>query len=56
MCYSTDFALFYPTGAYIRRGDLTEGFLCYEFEGLLHGGAYFHNFTVCITHFFFQQL
>ena len=26
--------------AYIRRGDLTVGFLCYEFEGLMFGGAY----------------
>ena len=26
--------------AYIRRGDLTVGFLCYEFEGLTFGGAY----------------
>ena len=33
-------------GAYIWRGDLTEGFLRYEFGGLLHGGAYFRNFTV----------
>ena len=51
------FALFYfafegnfqvqaPRGAYIWRGDLTEGFLRYEFEGLVHGGAYFRNFTV----------
>ena len=29
-----------PPGAYIRRGDLTEAFLCYEFEGLTFGGAY----------------
>ena len=40
-----------PRGAYIWRGDLTEGFLRYEFgglylEGLIHGGAYFRNFTV----------
>ena len=35
-----------PPGAYIWRGDLTEGFLRYEFEGLIHGGAYFRNFTV----------
>ena len=53
----TVFALFYsvfqgnfprtsPWGAYIRRGDLTEGFLCYKFGGLLFGGAYFQNFTV----------
>ena len=40
-----------PPGAYIRRGDLTEGFLRYDFgglylEGLIHGGAYFRNFTV----------
>ena len=56
------FALFYfvfegnfpstsPRGAYIWRGDLTEGFLRYEFGGLIfggviHGGAYFRNFTV----------
>ena len=37
-----------PPGAYIRRGDLTEGFLRYEFGGLIHGGAYFRNFTVYI--------
>ena len=58
----TVFALFYfvfegnfsstsPRGAYIWRGDLTEGFLRYWFgglylEGLIHGGAYFRNFTV----------
>ena len=35
-----------PWGAYIWRGDLTEGFLRYEFGGLIHGGAYFRNFTV----------
>ena len=28
------------------RGDLTEGFLRYEFGGLIFGGAYFRNFTV----------
>ena len=59
---STFFALFYfvfegnfrvhaPRGAYIWWGDLTEGFLRYEsgglyLEGLIHGGAYFRNFTV----------
>ena len=53
----TIFALFYfvfegkfqvqaPLGAYIRRGDLTEGFLRYDFGGLLFGGPYFRNFTV----------
>ena len=53
----TVFALFYfvfegnfpstsPRGAYIWRGDLTEGFLRYEFGGLIFGGAYFRNFTV----------
>ena len=47
----TIFALFYfvfegkfqvqaPRGAYIRRGDLTEGFLRYRFGGLIFGGAY----------------
>ena len=45
------FALFYfvfegkfqvqaSRGAYIRRGDLTEGFLHYDFGGLIYGGAY----------------
>ena len=54
------FALFYfvfegkfqvqaPRGAYIWKGDLTEGFLSYDFGGLIfggliHGGAYFRNF------------
>ena len=57
----TIFALFYfvfegnfpstsPRRAYIWRGDLTEGFLRYRFgrllEGLIHGRAYFRNFTV----------
>ena len=29
-----------PQGAYIWRGDLTEGFLRYRFVGLIFGGAY----------------
>ena len=33
-------------GAYIWRGDLTYGFLSCRFGGLIHGGAYFWNFTV----------
>ena len=47
----TIFALFYfvfeskfqvqaPRGAYIQRGDLTEGFLRYDSGGLIFGGAY----------------
>ena len=47
----TIFALFYfvfegnfpstsPQGTYIRRGDLTEGFLRYQFGGLIFGRAY----------------
>ena len=47
----TFFALFYfvfegnfpstsPQGAYIWRGDLTEGFLHYRFGGLIFGAAY----------------
>ena len=31
-------------GANISRGDLTKGFLRYDFRGLIHGGAYFRNF------------
>ena len=63
----TIFALFYfvfegrfqvqaPRGAYIRRGDLTEGFLRYNFGGLIFGGAYFRNFTVPIQPDVFEQL
>ena len=48
---STVFALFYfvfegdfpstsPWRAYILRGDLTEGVLCYRFGGFIFGGAY----------------
>ena len=33
-------------GVLIFGGDLKEGFLRYEFGGLIHGGAYFRNFTV----------
>ena len=29
-----------PWAAYIQRGDLTEGFLRYDFGGLIFGGAY----------------
>ena len=29
-----------PRGAYIWRGDLTEGFWRYRFRGLIFGGAY----------------
>ena len=40
-----------PQGAYIRRGDLTEGFCVTNLgglylEGLIQGEAYFRNFTV----------
>ena len=35
-----------PRGAYIWRDNLTEGFWRYRFRGLIHGGAYFRNFTV----------
>ena len=53
----TIFALFYfvfegnfpsvsPRGAYILRGNLTEGFLRYRIGGPIFGRAYFRNFTV----------
>ena len=35
-----------PLGAYIWRGDLTEGFLRYRFGGPIVRGSYFRNFTV----------
>ena len=55
----TFFALFYfvfegnfpstnARGAYIWRGDITEGFLRYRFGGFILGGAYFWNFTVTV--------
>ena len=40
-----------PGGAYIWRGDLTEGFLRYRFGGLIFGAAYFRNFTVTARRF-----
>ena len=56
MCYYTVFLLFYfefkgnfqvqAPRACIWRGDLSDGFLRYKFEGLIRGGAYFRNFTV----------
>ena len=46
LCIWGQFPSTSPQGAYIWRGDLTEGFLRYEFGGLIHGGAYFRNFTV----------
>ena len=45
--FECNFQVLALRGAYIRRGDFTEGFLCYEFGGLIHGGAYFRNLTVC---------
>ena len=57
----TVFALFYfvfegnfpstsPWEAYIWRGDLTKVFWGERDEGLIHGGAYFRNFTVVQNH------
>ena len=39
-----------PPGTYIRRGDLTEGFLSYAFWGIIFRGAYFRNFMVLKAH------
>ena len=44
--FEGNFQIQAPGGAYIWKGDFTEGFLRYEFGGLIHGGAYFRNFTV----------
>ena len=38
--FEGDFAITSSRGAYIQRGDLTEGFLRYRFGGLIFGGAY----------------
>ena len=51
LCIWGQFRVQAPRGAYIWRGDLTEGFLRYEFGGLIFGGAYtnLRNFTVMET-------
>ena len=46
LVFEGNFQVQAPEGACIWRGDLTEGFLRYEFGGLIFGGAYFWNFTV----------
>ena len=67
----TVFALFYfvfegnfpstsPHGAHIWRGDLTEAFRVtslggLHLEGLIHGGAYFRNFTVFMSGLISEQ-
>ena len=38
--FEANFSSTSPWGAYIWRGDLTEGFLRYQFGGLIRGGAY----------------
>ena len=38
--FEGNFPITSPQGAYIWRGDLTEGFLRYRFGGLIFGGAY----------------
>ena len=38
--FESKFQVQAPRGAYIGRGDLTEGILRYEFGGLIFGGAY----------------
>ena len=38
--FEGNFPISSPQGAYIWRGDLTEGFLSYRFEGLIFGRAY----------------
>ena len=40
LCIWGQFSKYNPWGAYIWRGDLTEGFLRYRFGGLIFGGAY----------------
>ena len=62
----TVFALFYfvfggnfpstsPRGAYIWRGDLTEGFLCYRFGGLIFGG-YMEGLIFGILRYFLNSI
>ena len=49
--FEGNFSITSSQGAYIWRGDLTEGFFVtglggLYLDGLIHGGAYFRNFTV----------
>ena len=37
-----------PPGAYIREGRFNGGIFALRFGGLIHGGAYFRNFTVSL--------
>ena len=46
--FASNFPSTSPRGTYIRRGDLTEGFLRHRFGALIFGGAYFRNFTVLV--------
>ena len=53
--FEESFSKYKPPGAYIWRSDLPEGFVRYRIgglylEGLIHGGAYFRNFTVLRSH------
>ena len=43
-------SMYKPSGAYSWRGDLTKGFLRYNFGGLIHEGAYFRYSTVMGLH------
>ena len=43
--YSRANSKYKPPGTCIRRGDLTEGFLHYEYGGLIFGGAYNNIYT-----------
>ena len=40
LCIRGQIPITSPRGAYIRRGDLTEGFLRYDSGGFIFGGAY----------------
>ena len=40
LCIRGQIPITRPRGAYIRRGNLTEDFLRYDFGGLIFGGAY----------------
>ena len=40
LCIRGQIPITSPRGAYIRRGDLTEGFLRYDFGGFIFGGPY----------------
>ena len=60
MCFKIDWASLKVGSKFFWRGDLTEAFRVtslggLHLEGLIHGGAYFRNFTVFMSGLISEQ-